>query len=154
MHNLKDAAGNTYSGFVGVDKDTKTIVILPEKAVKEKDLAIVAGVKLSPEQTHDLKDGQQVHVANMMPTPSGRAFDGTAHINAAKGTVEIRPESYELKQKQQPEITQGQPVYSEKTTPGQKAASETTQVARQEAPAKVAETPQEEKVQQRGPRLR
>jgi hypothetical protein len=153
IRGLRDAAGNPYNGYVGVDPKMNTIVILPENKVTIKDE--IAGVKLSPEQSHDLREGHLVHLPNMKQPNGGQSFDGTVQIHAAKAGVEVRPEPYEQQQKKQPDLTQAQPVATERTEkPGQKQTPETAQVQRQEVAPKVVETPKEEPVQQRrsGPR--
>lgn len=152
MRGLRDAAGNPYNGYVGVDKTMNTIVILPEKNVTIKDE--IAGVKLSPEQSKDLREGHLVHLPNMRRPDGGQSFDGTVQIHAAKAGVEVRPEPYEQQQKKQPELTQAQPVATERSEkPGQKPAAETVQVQRQEVTPKPIEKVEEPTQQRsRGPR--
>jgi hypothetical protein len=142
MRGLRDAAGNPYNGYVGVDKTMNTIVILPENKVTIKDE--IAGVKLSPEQSKDLREGHLVHLPNMRRPDGGQSFDGTVQIHAAKAGVEVRPEPYEQHKKKQPELTQAQPVATERSEkPGQKPAAETVQVQRQEVAPKPVEKVEE-----------
>lgn len=148
VRGLKDAAGNSYNGYVGVDKLMNTIVILPENKVTIRDE--IAGVKLSPEQSKDLREGHLVHLPNMRRPDGGKPFDGTVQIHAAKAGVEVRPEPYEQKKQNQQELTQPQPVATERTEkPGQKPAVETVQVQRQEVAPKPVEKVQEEPAPQR-----
>lgn len=112
VRGLKDKQGNTYNGYVGVDKEMNKLVVLPENKVTFKDE--IAGVKLSPEQSHDLREGKAVHLAQMNRPDGGKPFDGTAQIHAAKAGVEVKPEPYELAQKQAPAATQTRDLDSEK----------------------------------------
>nr|GFD18457.1 hypothetical protein [Tanacetum cinerariifolium] len=56
VRGLKDKQGNTFNGYVGVDREMNKVVVLPENKVTFKDE--IAGVKLSPEQSHDLREGK------------------------------------------------------------------------------------------------
>lgn len=104
VRGLRDEKGQEYNGYVGVDTEMKRLVILPEKAVTFKDE--IAGVKLSPEQSHDLREGKAVHLAQLARPEGGKPFDGTAQIHAAKAGVEVRPEPYELIRQQAPQAAQ------------------------------------------------
>ena len=104
VRGLRDEQGNVYNGYVGVDKAMNTLVILPEKKVAFKDE--IAGVKLTPEQSHNLREGKAVHLAQMRRVDGGKPFDGTAQIIAAKAGVEVKPEPYELARKQAPQAVQ------------------------------------------------
>lgn len=149
IRGLRDAAGNPYNGYVGVDPKMNTIVILPENKVTIKDE--IAGVKLSPEQSKDLREGHLVHLPNMRQPNGGKPFDGTVQIHAAHAGVEVRPESYE---RQQPKLAQPQPVATERAEkPGEKQTVHTKEVQRHEVTTKPVEKV-EEPVQQRrsGPR--
>lgn len=112
VRGLKDTKGQTYNGYVGVDKEMNRVVILPESKVNFKET--IAGVTLSPEQRHDLHEGKAVHLAQMSRTDGGKPFDGTVQIHAAKAGVEVKPEPYELAQKQAPAATQKRDLDSEK----------------------------------------
>lgn len=112
VRGLRDKEGNTYNGYVGVDKEMNKLVVLPENKVTFKDE--IAGVKLSPEQSYDLREGKAVHLMQMSRPDGGKPFDGTAQIHAAKAGVEVKPEPYELAQKQAPAATQTRDLDSEK----------------------------------------
>ncbi|QKG54932.1 DUF3945 domain-containing protein [Hymenobacter sp. BRD67] len=112
MRGLKDKEGNTYNGYVGVDKEMNKVVVLPESKVTFKDE--IAGVKLTTEQSHDLREGKAVHLAQMSRPDGGKPFDGTVQIHAAKAGVEVKPEPYELAKVQAPAATQTRDLDSEK----------------------------------------
>ncbi|TVT36779.1 DUF3945 domain-containing protein [Hymenobacter setariae] len=112
VRGLKDKEGNTYNGYVGVDKEMNKVVVLPESKVTFKDE--IAGVKLSAEQSHDLREGKAVHLAQMNRPNGGEPFDGTVQIHAAKAGVEVKPEPYELAKTQAPAATQTRDLDSEK----------------------------------------
>ena len=141
IRGLRDAQGNQYNGFVGVDDKMKTIVILPENRVSFKE--IIAGVQLTPEQSHDLREGKAVHLANMRRGGGGEPFDGVAQVHAAKAAVEVKPEPYEKAKHQQ--LVQAK-------TPEQ------TKAPAQQPPATTPEkvtptvTPPKPKVKHKGPR--
>jgi hypothetical protein len=86
MRDLLDAQGNRYNGYVGVDKEMKTIVILPESNVTLPDK--IAGVQLSLAQRHDLREGLSVELVNM-ERADGSLFTGTVQLHAAKAGIEI-----------------------------------------------------------------
>jgi hypothetical protein len=132
IRGLKDEKGQEYNGYVAVDKTMNKVVILPENKVTLHNT--IAGVKLTPEQSHDLKEGKAVDLANMASGDGGRKFDGTVQVNAAKACIEIRPAAHELQQRQAPRVDQAAKV----TSPA--VAVETAKV---EAP----------KVTKRGPRF-
>ncbi|WP_400194217.1 DUF3945 domain-containing protein [Hymenobacter sp. B81] len=98
VRGLRDAQGQEYNGYVAVDKAMNQVVILPESKVTLQDT--IAGVKLSKEQCHDLREGKPVNLSNMASGNGGRKFDGTVQVNAAKACLEIRPATHELQQKQ------------------------------------------------------
>ena len=79
-------------------------MVLPENKVSVQDE--IAGVRLSPEQRHDLREGKAVQLAQMSRPDGGKPFDGTAQINAATAGVEVRPAAHELAQKQAPAARQ------------------------------------------------
>ena len=131
IRGLKDEQGRDFNGYVAVDKAMNKVVVLPESKVTLHDN--VAGVKLTPEQSHDLREGKVVALANMASGNGGQKFDGTVQVNAAKACIEVKPAAHELGQRQAPR--------TEQTV---KATSQTV------APAPVkAEAPQ---VKIRGPR--
>ncbi|GAB3720508.1 hypothetical protein GCM10027594_00490 [Hymenobacter agri] len=132
IRGLKDEKGQEYNGYVAVDKAMNKVVILPENKVTLHET--IAGVKLTPEQSHDLKEGKAVDLANMASGDGGRKFDGTVQVNAAKACIEIRPAAHELQQRQAPRV--------EQTAPGARPAA-TVETTRVEAP----------KVTKRAPRL-
>ena len=99
VRGLRDPQGQPYNGFVGVDPVMRRLVVLPEKAVTFHDT--IAGVKLSAEQSRDLREGKAVELAQMRRPGGGRPFDGTAQVQAARAGVEVRPAPYERKQRQQ-----------------------------------------------------
>lgn len=111
VRGLKDDQGNTFNGYVGVDKEMNRLVVLPENKVKIQDM--VAGVKLSDEQSKSLREGNVIQLAGMKGN-GGRSFDGTAQINAGKGSVEIRPLKDGQNQQQAPKQTQSAPLVTEK----------------------------------------
>ncbi|MBF9223415.1 DUF3945 domain-containing protein [Hymenobacter ruricola] len=131
MRGLKDEQGREFNGYVAVDKAMNKVVVLPESKVTLHDT--VAGVKLTPEQSHDLREGKVVALTNMASGNGGQKFDGTVQVNAAKACIEVKPAAHELSQRQAPR--------AEQTT----KATTTTVVP---APVK-AEAPQ---VKNRGPR--
>lgn len=131
IRGLKDEKGQEYNGYVSVDKTMNKVVILPENKVALQET--IAGVKLSPEQSHDLKEGKAVALANMVTSDGGRKFDGTAQVNAAKASIEIKPAAHELQKRQAPQVVQ--------------SATSTTPAVKTEAPK--VETPKAP----RGPRL-
>ncbi|MDF7813936.1 DUF3945 domain-containing protein [Hymenobacter sp. YC55] len=103
VRGLKDAQGNPYNGYVGVDKQMNKVVVLPENKVQFKDT--IAGVKLSPEQSHDLREGKAVPLAQMQQPNGGKPFDGIVRIHAAKAGVEVKPAAYELSPQPAAKIT-------------------------------------------------
>lgn len=138
VRGLKDEKGEVYNGYVGVDKEMKKLVILPEKSVTFQDK--IGGVSLTKEQSLDLREGNLIHVAKMA-APGGKPFDGTAQIQAAKAGIEIKPESYELNQRQAPKQAQAQEPENNKQKV--EAPKQKVEVPKQEAP----------KVRRRGPSL-
>ncbi len=106
IRGLKDEKGQEYNGYVSVDKTMNKVVILPENKVTLQET--IAGVKLTPEQSHDLKEGKAVDLANMASGDGGKKFDGTVQVNAAKACIEIRPAAHELQQRQAPRVEQAQ----------------------------------------------
>ncbi|MDB5233224.1 MAG: hypothetical protein JWR44_217, partial [Hymenobacter sp.] len=98
VRGLKDEQGREYNGYVAVDKAMNKVVVLPENKVKLHDT--VAGVKLTPEQSHDLREGKVVALSNMASGPGGPSFDGTVRVNAAKACIEVRPAAHALTQRQ------------------------------------------------------
>ena len=104
VRGLKDEQGQTYNGYVAVDKTMNRVVVLPENKVKLQDT--IAGVKLTQEQSRDLKEGKAVPLSNMTSSNGGRKFDGTVQVNAAKASIEIRPAAHELAQRHAPKVEQ------------------------------------------------
>ena len=104
IRGLKDEKGQEYNGYVSVDKTMNKVVILPENKVTLHDT--IAGVKLTKEQRHDLKEGKAVDLSNMASADGGRKFDGTVQVNAAKACIEVRPAAHELQQRQSPRAEQ------------------------------------------------
>jgi len=100
IRGLKDEQGRKYNGYVGVDPVMNKVVVLPESKVTL--LGTIAGVPLSPEQRHDLREGKAVALSNLASGNGGPKFDGTAQVNAAKACIEIRPAAHELQQRQAP----------------------------------------------------
>ena len=93
MRGLKDEQGREYNGYVAVDRAMNKVVVLPESKVTL--LGTIAGVPLSPAQSHDLREGKAVALANMASGNGGQKFDGTAQVNAAKACIEVRPAAHE-----------------------------------------------------------
>ncbi|GAA4492768.1 hypothetical protein GCM10023172_00420 [Hymenobacter ginsengisoli] len=131
IRGLKDEQGREFNGYVAVDKAMNQVVVLPENKVTLHDT--VAGVKLTPEQSHDLREGKVVALANMASGNGGQKFDGTVQVNAAKACIEVKPAAHELGQRQAPRAEQTVKGTTQTVTP---------------APVKV-EVPQ---VKTRGPR--
>jgi len=131
IRGLKDEQGREYNGYVAVDKTMNKVVILPENKVTLHDT--VAGVKLTSEQSHDLREGKVVALANMTSGNGGEKFDGTVQVNAAKACIEVKPAAHELRQRQ--------------TTQTEQTVKATTQTVAPAPP--LAEAPQ---VKARGPR--
>ena len=104
IRGLKDEKGQEYNGYVAVDKTMNRVVVLPENKVTLHET--IAGVKLTPEQSHDLREGKVVALANMASGNGGQKFDGTVQVNAAKACIEVRPAAHELQQRQIPEVAQ------------------------------------------------
>lgn len=104
MRGLKDEQGREFNGYVAVDKAMNKVVVLPESKVTLHDT--VAGVKLTPEQSHDLREGKVVALANMASGNGGQKFDGTVQVNAAKACIEVKPAAHELSQRQAPRAEQ------------------------------------------------
>lgn len=104
VRGLKDEQGREFNGYVAVDKAMNKVVILPESKVTLHDS--VAGVKLTPEQSHDLREGKVVALANMASGNGGKKFDGTVQVNAAKACIEVKPAAHELGQRQAPQAEQ------------------------------------------------
>ncbi|MDO7854566.1 DUF3945 domain-containing protein [Hymenobacter convexus] len=98
VRGLKDEQGREFNGYVAVDKAMNKVVVLPESKVTLHDT--VAGVKLTPEQSHDLREGKVVALANMASGSGGQKFDGTVQVNAAKACIEVIPAAHELAQRQ------------------------------------------------------
>lgn len=135
IRGLKDEQGQEYNGYVAVDKTMNKVVILPENKVTLQDT--IAGVTLTKEQSHDLKEGKRVDLSNMS-ADGGRKFDGTIQINAATAGIEVKPAAHELQQRQG--------IQPEQTVKG------TTKAVTVEAPK--VETPKVEAPKvKRGPRL-
>lgn len=104
VRGLKDEQGREFNGYVAVDKAMNKVVVLPESKVTLHDT--VAGVKLTPEQSHDLREGKVVALANMASGNGGQKFDGTVQVNAAKACIEVKPAAHELGQRQAPRAEQ------------------------------------------------
>ncbi|WP_460503284.1 DUF3945 domain-containing protein, partial [Hymenobacter agri] len=104
IRGLKDEQGREFNGYVAVDKAMNKVVVLPESKVTLHDT--VAGVKLTPEQSHDLREGKVVALANMASGNGGQKFDGTVQVNAAKACIEVKPAAHELGQRQAPRAEQ------------------------------------------------
>ena len=104
VRGLKDEQGQEFNGYVAVDKAMNKVVVLPEDKVTLHDT--VAGVKLTPEQRHDLREGKVVALANMASGNGGQKFDGTVQVNAAKACIEVKPAAHELGQRQAPRAEQ------------------------------------------------
>lgn len=104
IRGLKDEQGQEFNGYVAVDKAMNKVVVLPESKVTLHDT--VAGVKLTPEQSHDLREGKVVALANMASGNGGQKFDGTVQVNAAKACIEVKPAAHELGQRQAPQAEQ------------------------------------------------
>ncbi|GAB3879541.1 hypothetical protein GCM10028824_43080 [Hymenobacter segetis] len=100
IRGLKDEQGRKFNGYVAVDKAMNKVVVLPESKVTLHDT--VAGVKLTPEQRQDLREGKVVALANMASGNGGQKFDGTVQVNAAKACIEVKPAAHELGQRQAP----------------------------------------------------
>ncbi|QIL78408.1 DUF3945 domain-containing protein [Hymenobacter sp. HDW8] len=122
MRGLKDDKGNTYNGYVGVDKEMNKVVVLPENKVSIKDT--IAGVKLTPEQSKDLREGKAVALTNMARGDGGKPYDGTAQIVAAKASIIVKPTPVQPMQKQTTGVAQS-----------------TTQTVKAETPTVEAPTP-------------
>jgi hypothetical protein len=104
IRGLKDEQGREFNGYVAVDKAMNKVVVLPESKVTLHDT--VAGVKLTPEESHDLREGKVVALANMASGNGGQKFDGTVQVNAAKACIEVKPAAHELRQRQAPRAEQ------------------------------------------------
>ena len=104
VRGLKDEQGREFNGYVAVDKAMNKVVVLPESKVTLHDT--VAGVKLTPEQSHDLREGKVVPLANRASGTGGQKFDGTVQVNAAKACIEVKPAAHELGQRQAPRAEQ------------------------------------------------
>ena len=104
IRGLKDEQGREFNGYVAVDKAMNKVVVLPESKVTLHDT--VAGVKLTPEQSHDLREGKVVALANMASGNGGQKFDGTVQVNAAKACIEVKPAAHELSQRLAPRAEQ------------------------------------------------
>lgn len=104
IRGLKDEQGREFNCYVAVDRAMKKVVVLPENKVTLHDT--VAGVKLTPEQSHDLREGKVVALANMASGDGGQKFDGTVQVNAAKACIEVKPATHELTQRQAPKVAQ------------------------------------------------
>ena len=111
VRGLKDEKGQEYNGYVSVDKTMNKVVVLPENKVTLQDT--IAGVKLTQEQRHDLREGKAVALANMASGDGGKKFDGTVQVNAAKACIEIRSAAHELQQRQAPSAKQSVPGTSQ-----------------------------------------
>ncbi|MCA8833283.1 DUF3945 domain-containing protein, partial [Hymenobacter pini] len=125
LRGLKDEQGRAYNGYVAVDKAMNKVVILPEDKVTLHDT--IAGVKLTPEQSHDLREGKVVALAGMASGDGGRQFDGTVQVNAAKACIEVRPAAHELTQRLAPQVQQTAPAVT-RTVVAAPAKEQTTPV--------------------------
>jgi hypothetical protein len=94
MRNLIDAQGTCYNGYVGVYREAKTIVILPESKVTLPDE--VAGVQLSLAERGDLRKGLSVELVNM-ESADGSLFTGTVQVQ-----VQVQAARREIKVSQEP----------------------------------------------------
>ncbi len=86
MRGLKDAQGNIYNGYVGVDREMNTLVILPESKFTLPEE--IAGVRLSLAQRDALREGLPVEIVGMKRA-DGSLFAGTMQVQAAKVGVEL-----------------------------------------------------------------
>jgi hypothetical protein len=99
MRNLIDAQGTCYNGYVGVYREAKTIVILPESKVTLPDE--VAGVQLSLAERGDLRKGLSVELVNM-ESADGSLFTGTVQVQAARREIKVSQEPSKAPQKAPP----------------------------------------------------
>ena len=116
MQGLKDEQGREYNGYVAVDKAMNKVVVLPESKVTLLDT--IAGVPLSLEQSHDLREGKAVALANMASGLGGPKFDGTAQVNAAKACIEVKPAAHERQLRQAPRAEQAVKATAQAVEPG------------------------------------
>ncbi|MBF9239870.1 DUF3945 domain-containing protein [Hymenobacter sp. BT683] len=114
VRGLKDEQGREYNGYVAVDKAMNKVVVMPETRVTLHDT--VAGVKLTPEQSHDLREGKVVALSNMASGPGCPSFDGTVRVNAPKACLEVRPAARELTRRLDPRPGQAIKATSPVTT--------------------------------------
>jgi hypothetical protein len=115
VRGLQDEQGREFNGYVAVDKAMNKVVVLPEDKVTLHDT--VAGVKLTPEQRHDLREGKVVALANMASGNGGQKFDGTVQVNAAKVCIEVKPAAHELGQRQAPRAKQKVKAFTQTVAP-------------------------------------
>ena len=115
VRGLKDEQGREFNGYVAVDKAMNKVVVLPEDKVTLYDT--VAGVKLTPEQSHDLREGKVVALANMASGNGWQKFNGTVQVNAAKACIEVKPAAHELGQRQAPRAEQSVKATTSTVTP-------------------------------------
>lgn len=89
---LRDAQGQTFTAYVGIDPDTNQLVATRTEAVRIADRYL--GQRLSDRQKADLARGKRVRVEGMIAPRSQREFTGYLQVNAARGGVEciLRPE--------------------------------------------------------------
>jgi len=80
---LTAKAGNNYMGYVGVDKDTKTLVILPAKNFRIPDT--IKGVTLNPKQKETLAEGKALRLFDLKG-PNGN-YAAYVRIDAAKQSL-------------------------------------------------------------------
>ena len=108
---LRDAEGQAFTAYVGIDPDTNQLVATRTEAVRIADRYL--GQRLSDRQKADLARGKRVRVEGMIAPRSQREFTGYLQVNAARGGVEciLRPElSFRQRhqERRQREASQGQ----------------------------------------------
>ena len=121
---LRDARGEAFTAYVGIDPDTNQLVATRTEAVRIADRYL--GQRLSDRQKADLARGKRVRVEGMVAPRSQREFTGYLQVNAARGGVECilrpdRPFRQRHQERRQREASQGQRAGAPRATAGRRA---------------------------------
>ena len=79
-----------YNGYIGVDQQTKEVVVLPQSKININDT--IKGVKITKQQKEDLENGKVVYLQGMK-SPKGE-FDAYVSVNPGTGNLrftEMKP---------------------------------------------------------------
>ncbi|MGL4806338.1 MAG: DUF3945 domain-containing protein, partial [Bacteroidales bacterium] len=77
--------GKKYSAYLGVDKETNEVIVLPANKIRINET--LKGVKLTNEQQNFLQDGKPVFIENMEGIKGN--FSAFVAIDPAKATLQF-----------------------------------------------------------------